>query len=742
MKVTRKLIISSLLILVVIIFGVVSLDIFTTLSNANQREEESLKNLENTFSARIEALEAFAIGLALEVANNPEVQAAFAAGDRARLIELTLPSYQVINAQFDVPQHQFHLPPATSFLRLHQLDQFGDDLSSFRFTVLAANELKQPLAGIEIGRGGLGVRGVAPVSYQGEHIGTVEFGLNVDERLLKDLQDQFGNDWQIFLRREPAEIATFIGATEDAAGPVSDLVFQASTFDSPLFGQSEAYDKALQGEAAFSESTRNDRTYTLYSTPLLDYSSNVIGVLDIVVDRTPVVQGINNRIFSATGVLLLALVLIGSGLAFVATRTLHPIAELEKSAAAIAQGDLNQVVKVNSKDELGALATTFNNMTAQLRSLVGSLEQQVTARTQALTATAEVSRYLSTILDPHELVLQVVEQVKEAFNYYHAHIYLLAEDGKTLKMVGGTGEVGQTLLERGHTVSIERGLVGQAARTRQTVLVPDTGADANWLPNPLLPDTQSEIAVPIIYGDVVLGVLDVQQNIVNGLNEEDKKLLESIARQAAIALQNASVLERSRQNAEALRESQQLFETILETAPIPFLISRISDARVLYANRQYGELFHLPMDQLIGYPTPDFYDDPSDRANILKKVQADGFIKDHEFLAKRTDGTRLWVSISIQPIMYEKNPALLAAIYDLTERKASEETLKRRAERDRVLNRISTKIRGAASMEQILQVAVQEVRHATHAARSTAIIDPNEDTMSLHPLRDETLPRR
>lgn len=742
MKVTRKLIISSLLILVVIIFGVVSLDIFTTLSNANQREEESLKNLENTFSARIEALEAFAIGLALEVANNPEVQAAFAAGDRARLVELTLPSYQVINAQFDVPQHQFHLPPATSFLRLHQLDQFGDDLSSFRFTVLAANELKQPLAGIEIGRGGLGVRGVAPVSYQGEHIGTVEFGLNVDERLLKDLQDQFGNDWQIFLRREPAEIATFIGATEDAAGPVSDLVFQASTFDSPLFGQSEAYDKALQGEAAFSESTRNDRTYTLYSTPLLDYSSNVIGVLDIVVDRTPVVQGINNRIFSATGVLLLALVLIGSGLAFVATRTLHPIAELEKSAAAIAQGDLNQVVKVNSKDELGALATTFNNMTAQLRSLVGSLEQQVTARTQALTATAEVSRYLSTILDPHELVLQVVEQVKEAFNYYHAHIYLLAEDGKTLKMVGGTGEVGQTLLERGHTVSIERGLVGQAARTRQTVLVPDTGADANWLPNPLLPDTQSEIAVPIIYGDVVLGVLDVQQNIVNGLNEEDKKLLESIARQAAIALQNASVLERSRQNAEALRESQQLFETILETAPIPFLISRISDARVLYANRQYGELFHLPMDQLIGYPTPDFYDDPSDRANILKKVQADGFIKDHEFLAKRTDGTRLWVSISIQPIMYEKNPALLAAIYDLTERKASEETLKRRAERDRVLNRISTKIRGAASMEQILQVAVQEVRHATHAARSTAIIDPNEDTMSLHPLRDETLPRR
>ncbi len=169
------------LLLIVISLSMIAIISFTSYYIYSTMSEEIIKEEENGLLSISKAVElklnssvdeaATAVKV---VAENSEVKEAFAERDRDRLREMLLDSYRAVSDS--MAQFHFHLPDSTSFLRLHNPDKFGDELSSFRFTVNQANQSQEIVRGIEEGRGGYGMRVVVPVSYQGEHLGTVEMG--------------------------------------------------------------------------------------------------------------------------------------------------------------------------------------------------------------------------------------------------------------------------------------------------------------------------------------------------------------------------------------------------------------------------------------------------------------------------------------------------------------------------------------------------------------------------------------
>jgi putative methionine-R-sulfoxide reductase with GAF domain len=249
-------------------------------------------------------------------------------------------------------------------------------------------------------------------------------------------------------------------------------------------------------------------------------------------------------------------------------RLTTPIVSLMAGTERVSHGDFSHHVIVESKDEFSQLAGHFNTMTDQLNDMVNTLEQRVADRTRAIKLSAEVSRRLSTIMETSQLAVEVVKSLQEAFNYYHVHIYLFDDDRKNLIMMGGTGEAGRIMLERCHAIPVGKGLVGRAAATGTAVIVPDTSRDPDWLPNPLLPETRAEIAVPILVGDEVLGTLDVQQNAIYGLGQEDIELLFGVASQVAIAMTNARRYSDAQNRAQQEALTSQIIQQIRATRSV------------------------------------------------------------------------------------------------------------------------------------------------------------------------------
>lgn len=237
-----------------------------------------------------------------------------------------------------------------------------------------------------------------------------------------------------------------------------------------------------------------------------------------------------------------------------------PITRLTTVARKVTAGDLSSQAQVETSDEIGDLAAAFNSMTGRLNEMISTLGERVAERTAQLKAVADIGRATTSIRDLNQLLPLALELVRERFGFYHASIFLVDPAGEIAVLRESTGEAGRQLKARQHKLAVgSRSLVGAATAGRRPIVVQDVTADPTHFKNPLLPDTRAEAVIPLLSGDRLIGALDVQSTTPGAFTEEAVQILQTLADQLSVTIENAESFQRTQAS---LAEVSALYEQV------------------------------------------------------------------------------------------------------------------------------------------------------------------------------------
>jgi GAF domain-containing protein len=220
------------------------------------------------------------------------------------------------------------------------------------------------------------------------------------------------------------------------------------------------------------------------------------------------------------------------------------------------------------------------------RYVIGSIQraaQSAERNASLLRATATVGQLTATLLNMDELLARAVELIRDQFAFYHVQVFLVNELGDQAILAASTGEVGQQLLERQHRLAVgSRSVIGRVTQSGEPALARDTDHDAVYYRNELLPNTRSELALPLLDSEKIIGALDVQSTRPDAFQPNDMQALQVLANQLATAIRNARLFEQQRLSAQEnkrffleaeanLREIQRLNQQLTKTGWADFL---------------------------------------------------------------------------------------------------------------------------------------------------------------------------
>lgn len=440
------------------------------------------------------------------------------------------------------------------------------------------------------------------------------------------------------------------------------------------------------------------------------------------------------RAFQTLGLLVLA---VGVATLLLFTRSainqgLAPVRKLTETATAISGGDIARLAPVESQDELGTLAEAFNGMTAQMRDLIAGLETRVGERTRdlerralQLQVTAEVAREAAAIRELDPLLRSVTQLISSRLEHYHVGIFFIEGASPSGQLGGDPGyavlraansEGGERMLKRGHRLKVGQvGIVGFAAATGQPRIALDVGRDAVYFNNPDLPFTRSEVALPLKLQDQVLGVLDVQSRKASAFTEEDMSILQILADQVTLAIENARLIEESRR---AVTELESLYGRQVESG----WRKRLGGQPLVYHLDAYGVHAGAPPQQPSSSPLSDAAQSPG--ADVSAEAEAFSRARVIEtpiqLRGRRLGVLRLHRSAEVGDWSAKDKDMLdqvLGQVAQSLENARLLQEIQTRARQEEQLNRIIAQAQSSLNLETMMRSTVQELTQTLNLSR-------------------------
>ncbi len=467
-------------------------------------EKEQLKDLYQGFLNEVKSKADMAEVMAEEVALIPQVEKAFAEGDREKLKEMFIPVFKKLKEEGWVKQFQFHRPPAISFLRVHKPEKFGDDLSSFRFTVLKCNKEKVVVSGLEKGVAGFGIRGVVPVFYQGKHIGSVEFGISFGDPFVERLKELYKADYRVLVREN---------GSYKVLAKTKDISYEGKEIEDVL-------DK---GSTLIVYTTLNKEPYAVMLAPIRDFSGKIIGVLEIFKNRGEVLGILKKDTIKEIGVGIAFLLISLLALYFIAQSIITPLVRITRlmerfsTEFAHAKADLTDKIKLIRKDETGTLAKSINTLLDSIRSMMKEIKQ---GSLDLMTSSEHIYNSSEKLGDISQSLASISEETAATVEEVSSSVEEIAENtknisGYTEKIVGEvseTTEINRQMRDKSQKVMDNATVVVNAMNTLEEII--DKTVDA------IEEAKQRGEEVKVLADEGGKGI----ENTVNGMNAINQRM--------------------------------------------------------------------------------------------------------------------------------------------------------------------------------------------------------------------------
>ncbi len=378
----------------------------------------------------------------------------------------------------------------------------------------------------------------------------------------------------------------------------------------------------------------------------------------------------------------------------------QPMIRLTKTIEQIAGGNISARAKVESQDETGMLARSFNIMAERLNDTLLGLEERISDRTKELEkinennayrasqfeSIAQISRIISSTQTLDTLLPQITETIAERLGFYHVGIFLLDYHGEYAILVAANSAGGKRMLNRNHRLLVgETGIVGYVTKMGQPRLALDVGQDAVFFNNPDLPETRSEIALPLRIGSNIFGALDVQSKKGKAFSQEDVSILSALSEQVSVAIQNARSFQESQ---EALAQAEMISLQLSEQQWSKFLTHQAIGG--YHFDGVEAKQIKSKSEQAI----PHSLSVPL----ILRGIKI-GTLKLND-----PDPNRIWTDDEISLVQATADRTALAI-----ENARLLQDAQKRAAKERTIGEISSKIGSLVNLENIIQTTIEEL---------------------------------